>query len=113
MHSGEIPSREEGEGRIAHTTACKDHIKFETPAKPTSDTASSQASCSTLDHGVYLQLFHRIAFVTGSESVLDPFLALHPPLYLRAGAVLRYRGAGSFNAALHHCRTALSQLIRS
>jgi hypothetical protein len=104
MYSGEIPSREEGEGRIAHTTACKDHIKFGTPAKPTSDTAAAKLRARPWITG---------AFVTGSESVLDPFLALHPPLYLRAGAVLRYRGAGSFNAALHHCRTALSQLIRS
>jgi hypothetical protein len=113
MHSGEISSRERGRGEnCPHTTACKDRIKFGTQAKPSSDRLR-QASGSTFESRVYLQLVPPDCIVTGSESVLDLLLALHPSLQLRAKAVLHYRGAGSFNAALHLCRTALSQLIWS
>ena len=111
MHSGEISSREEG--NCPHTQRRVKIISNSGLKLNPLLTASAKRRARPLDHGVYLHLFHRDCIVTGSESVLYPFLALHPSLQLRAGAVLHYRGAGSFNAALYHCRTALSQLVQS
>ena len=113
MHSGEILSCEEGEGRIAHTQRRVKIISNSGLKLNRLLTASAKLRARPLDHGMYLRLFRRDCIVTGSESVLDPFLALHPSLQLRAEAVLHYRVTGSFNAALHHRRTALSQLIPS
>jgi hypothetical protein len=63
MYSGEISSREEGEGRIAHTQRRVKIVSNSGLKLNPLLTASAKRRARTLDHGCIFHLFHRIALL--------------------------------------------------